>query len=40
MHPQEGTNGLPIVEYMALKKPLSCAVMMGFGRNIVICGWI
>jgi len=40
MYPQEGTNGPPIAEYMALKKPLRCAIVMSFGCDIVIYGWI
>jgi len=40
MYPQEGTNRLPIVEYMAMKKPLRCAIVMSFGCDIMISGWI
>jgi hypothetical protein len=38
--PQEGTSRLPVVEYTALKEPLSGAVVMSLCYNVVIGGWI
>ena len=40
MYPQIGTNGLLILEYMALKNPLSRAIVMSLGCDSVIYGWI
>jgi hypothetical protein len=40
VYPQEGVGGLPLIEYTALKKPLSSAVVMSFGRNVMIGGWV
>ena len=40
VYPQEGARRFPLIEYASLEKPLSCAVVMGFARNVMICGWI
>jgi len=40
VYPQEGTRGLPVLEYTALKEPLSCAIVMCSDRNIMIGRWV
>ena len=36
VYPQEGISGFPLIEYTALKKPLSCTVVMSFGCNVMV----
>jgi hypothetical protein len=38
MDPQERADGHPARELPALKKPRGCSLMLGFARNVVICG--
>jgi len=40
MYPQERTSGFPFLEHSAVEKPLRRAVVMGFGCNVMIDGWI
>jgi hypothetical protein len=40
MYPQERVSGFPLIEYTALEKPLSCAVVMSFACSIMIDGRI
>ena len=40
VYPQEGTGGLPSIEYTPLKKPFSSTVVVSFACNVVINGWI
>ena len=40
MYPQEWTSGLPLIKYLALKKPLGCTMVMSFGGNVMIDGRI
>ena len=40
MYPQERVGGFPLIEYTALKKPLSRTVVTGFGCDIMIDRWI
>jgi hypothetical protein len=40
MYPQEGISGFPLLEYTALKKPLGCTIVMSFGCDVMIDGWI
>jgi hypothetical protein len=40
MYPQKRSSGLPFAENTALKEPLSCTVVMSFGCNVMIYGWI
>jgi hypothetical protein len=36
VYPQEGVSGFSLAEYIALKKPSSCVVMMCFACNVMI----
>jgi hypothetical protein len=38
MYPQEGASGFPLVEYITLKKPLSCTVVTSLACKVMICG--
>ena len=40
VYPQEGVGRFPLIEYTALKKPLSCIVMTSFACDVMIDGWI
>jgi hypothetical protein len=40
MYPQEGISGFPLIEYTALKKPLSGTVMMSFACDVMVDRWI
>jgi hypothetical protein len=40
MYPHKGVGGFPLIEMIALKKPLSCTVVLSFGSDVVIDGWI
>jgi hypothetical protein len=40
MYPQEGISGFPLLENTALKKPLGRTVVMSFGCDVMIDGWI
>jgi len=40
MYPQELVSGFPLIEYTALKKPLSGTVVMSFAGYVMIDGWI
>jgi hypothetical protein len=36
VYPQEGVGGFPLIEYTALKKPLSCTIVMSFAGNVMV----
>ena len=40
VYPHEGVGGFPLIEYTALKKPLSCTVVPSFGCDVMIDGRI